>query len=470
MVRDLQANGYRIPAFTSYNAASIPFAYPSFSFYAAGLLNDFGVDLLQIFRFYPLVFSLLAIPAFYWLASELLENRRKAVLATYAFALLKPSYYWLIMGGGLTRSPAFTFSILCLAVWARWLRGRSQWGWMWAGFCFGIICGTHLEIAMVTAVTMLLFLLFHQPTVRRAGIFLSSMVIGGVVSAPYWLPVLRQHGFQPFLMALSNGGFDRTTRALNILLPSVSEETNLTLFAVMMLLGLIYLFATKTFFLPVWWVTLVIIDPRSLSRTASGVMALLMAYGIEEVVIRSLATLPATRWTRTIIRFVPALFIFQLLLMSVQISILPQSMSSNLNPAEKAAIEWVQQNTPIEARFLVLPASDSWGEDSLMEWFPTLTARINVVTVQGYEWMPKQEFTWRIADYFGLRKCLQEPWTKCLDDYLQEHSDGFDYVYISSDLRMVENSSGYSADDWVKRGYEVVYPGGEVVVLKSPAQ
>lgn len=468
MVRDLQANNYRIPSFTSYNFSSIPYAYPAFSFYLAGWLNDLGLDLLQILRFYPLAFSLLAIPAFYWLASEILEERRKVTLATYAFALLKPSYEWLIMGGGLTRSPAFTFSILCLAFWARWLRGRSRRGWFWAGLCFGLIVGTHLEIALVTAASMLLFLLFYQPTWQKAGRLAGAVLIGGVVSAPYWLQVLGNHGLQPFLMALANSGYDKTTRILNLLLPSTTEESVLTLFAVLMLLGMIYLVTRRSFFLVAWWLLLVAIDPRSLERSAAILAPLLAAIGIEEVVVKGLSAVSADRWSRAVVRLVPALFVFQLLLMAVQGSLEPQTLTDNLNLQEMEAMGWAKENTPIDAVFLVLPASDTWGNDSLMEWFPALAERANRMTVQGYEWLLKREFTTRIVTYFELRACLMQPGNGCLDAYLQTHQSQYDYVFLTNDLRLSEASTGYSEYDWIERGYQVVYSKDEVVILKKP--
>ena len=39
MIADLRANHILLPAFTSYNHLSIPFAYPPLSFYVAGLIS-----------------------------------------------------------------------------------------------------------------------------------------------------------------------------------------------------------------------------------------------------------------------------------------------------------------------------------------------------------------------------------------------------------------------------------------------
>ncbi len=69
MVRELQANHFRLPLFTSYNGTNIPFAYPPLAFYLAGILQSLTQwDLLSIFRFLPFFINLLCIPAFYSLA------------------------------------------------------------------------------------------------------------------------------------------------------------------------------------------------------------------------------------------------------------------------------------------------------------------------------------------------------------------------------------------------------------------
>jgi len=56
MVRDLQAAHYRLPAFTSYNDAGIPYAYSPLGFYLAALVNDWTpLSLVDVFRWLPLV-------------------------------------------------------------------------------------------------------------------------------------------------------------------------------------------------------------------------------------------------------------------------------------------------------------------------------------------------------------------------------------------------------------------------------
>src|SRR5438093_1573766 len=60
MVRDIQANGFGFPAFTSYNSLQIPFAYPPLPFYLAAVLSAVTpLGIPEVLRVLPLVASCL---------------------------------------------------------------------------------------------------------------------------------------------------------------------------------------------------------------------------------------------------------------------------------------------------------------------------------------------------------------------------------------------------------------------------
>ena len=92
MARDLQANSYALPAFTSYNGGEIPFAYPPAGFYIAAFLDDHTpISLLASFQYLPLMFSTLTIAAFWLLAKDLLRSRIATVSAVFFFAMMPPT-------------------------------------------------------------------------------------------------------------------------------------------------------------------------------------------------------------------------------------------------------------------------------------------------------------------------------------------------------------------------------------------
>ena len=116
MIRELRANGFALPAFTSYNLSSIPFAYPPLGLYLAAFLNVLGFDELSILRWMPVAINASSIPGFYLMANEFLRDRPRAAVATAFYALTAGTYDWQIMGGGVTRAPGMLF--LILSMWA----------------------------------------------------------------------------------------------------------------------------------------------------------------------------------------------------------------------------------------------------------------------------------------------------------------------------------------------------------------
>src|SRR5512146_601966 len=103
MLRAVQANGLRIPEYVKYNGLNIPFAYPPLGFYAGALAGKLlGWDEISVLRWLPAIVLIGTLPAFYWLAKEVLGTSWKAGTATLLFAFTPRAITWQIMGGGLT--------------------------------------------------------------------------------------------------------------------------------------------------------------------------------------------------------------------------------------------------------------------------------------------------------------------------------------------------------------------------------
>jgi hypothetical protein len=67
----------------------------------------------------------------------------------------------------------------------------------------------------------------------------------------------------------------------------------------------------------------------------------------------------------------------------------------------------------------------------LLEWFPALSGRMNISTVQGREWLPGlQHFSARIEAFPALQACLYKD-EACLEDWAEKQGEAFDYVYLS---------------------------------------
>ncbi len=207
MLRELKANRFLIPAFTSYNYSNIPFAYPPFGFYAGAFLSLLGIPDIQILRWLPAMVNLLSIPAFFGFAETILEDRLRAALATVFYALT-PTYGWVIMGGGLTRSFGVLFMLLALHFAVRTFKSGS-WRFVIPAAIFGgLSVMSHPETAMHTVYGIAFFWLFTKHSWKKLSQAAGLALLAGLVCAPWWLTVYLQHGLAPFISAASSGTHD----------------------------------------------------------------------------------------------------------------------------------------------------------------------------------------------------------------------------------------------------------------------
>jgi len=66
MTRAIQYNNYLLPEYVYYNGLEIPFAYPPFGFYLAGLINDLlGIPLIKVFLWLPAIVLSFSVYVFY---------------------------------------------------------------------------------------------------------------------------------------------------------------------------------------------------------------------------------------------------------------------------------------------------------------------------------------------------------------------------------------------------------------------
>ena len=283
MTQDLMQNGFVLPRFTSYNLAQIPFAYPPGAFYVNGLITQlFHIPLEALFRWMPLFFCLLSMLLVYPIALNLFNSPRIAVLATFAFASIQPSYGWLLMGGGVARSPAFFFSMLAILGTVRAARRQENQRYLLlSSVAIALTAYFHLEIAWVTALILILIFLFYDHS-HRFFLFLAyHVLIGVILLSPYLITLVKYHGLQPLLSAFSSGHRDFIGSLGLLLIPNYTAEPLFPILAVLGALGGLACFANQMY-LPLLWLLLVtLVNPRSVHRSASLPEALLIAIALE---------------------------------------------------------------------------------------------------------------------------------------------------------------------------------------------
>ena len=90
-------------------------------------------------------------------------------------------------------------------------------------------------------------------------------------------------------------------------------------------------------------------------------------------------------------------------------------------------MQWVATHTPTTSRFLVI-TSQTWSWDDVAEWFPALTDRESVTTVQGTEWIPGA-FGRRFRENKSAQRCANQS-VDCLQRWLARTHARVDYLFI----------------------------------------
>ena len=423
MTRDLQENHFALPAFTTYNDSNIPFAYPPLGFYITGTIQSLtNISLLTLFTYLPAILSAFAILAFYFLALQFTGDQLKASLAALFYAMIPKSFDWAIMGGGITRAPAICFSFLTLAFAYRLFTTKDARHIIPTSLFAALLTATHPEITFQTAFSVLVLALFFLR--GRKSIFHSIIIVVIIVAltSPWWLTVLNRHGLAPFQAALGAHPRDFGTSLLYLFQFNLSGEAILAMVAVLGLIGLVLDFRHHDFFLPAWIGLSFLSDPRAAPFASLPPLILLAVKGFESTLKGLGESAPieaglSSKFSRYVL-FGAIAYLF----LSGMISSMQFGNGLRLLPEERQALNWIVDNTEKDNRFLVL-TGDAALSDPLSEWFPALTERVSIVTVQGHEWTPDSPLQENVRTYNRTQLCLNSD-SSCLSNW------DFDYLYI----------------------------------------
>lgn len=434
MVEDLAASRYALPAFTTYNQLDIPYAYPPLGFYLGRLAADlFGLSVVEVLRWLPAFFASLSVPAFYWLALRIFKNQYYAAVSTLFFALMPRALSWFVMGGGLTRSPGQFFMLLTLAVVIRLYEENRRGDIVLAGAFGGLAVLSHPEAAVHTFVSaVFLWLMLSR---KRTTLF-SAVAVGVVVlivTSPWWATVLRHHGMGPLIAGAQTG--QRALAIFHLLFFVFTEEPYATVIAVLGLIGIGHRLVRRDYLLPLWMVIPFFVEGRSAAGPAAIPLAMLAAIGLLDVVLPAIGVRGSSEQSeqlsfaeRNIFLYVAVYLLFSTYQFGFGLS------HATLYADDRAAMTWVRENTPADSRFLVLTGTTSVSCDSVLEWFPALSGRQSIYTVQGREWTEGENFNTYVRSTYPVQECLSSGDASCLNAAVE--GSQYDYVYISKVLRV----------------------------------
>ncbi len=425
-----------LPDTISYNGLNAPFAYPPLAFLAtAGLERVLPIGIVEWLRWIPLTVSIAAIPAFALLALELAPTRVHAVIAVFAFALVPSTFEWLVMGGGLTRAPGFLLAILTVWMGVRFLRTQGR-AWLGTGICLGLTVLTHPAAGLFAALSLVLVTLARARGRRAWAGMIAAAAVGVAITSPWLLLVVGRHGIAPLLSAGGTGA-NLMQSAFYLLSAQLTDEPLWGLTAGLAVLGFIYLIAMRRYFVPVWVLAMVIVDPRSAATHVSIPLAILAAVGLLDVVVARLVRVggdlaSAPGWPDAVLRSraVSATLGGALVLALLSAFLAPYLLSpmASLSADARAAMAWAESSMPSTSN-VVIVTGRTWYEDATSEWFPYLSRRHSVATVQGFEWAGASAWQSQRSLSDALRDQATDTITS-LESWARRYRVGYDYVYL----------------------------------------
>jgi hypothetical protein len=477
MIKDLMANGYRLPVTTSYNHLGLPFAYPPLFLYLTGFLSGLtSWGLINIIRILPAIFTVLAIPAFYLLASVLIKNKVQVVFATYIFTFIPASFDWLIMGGGLTRSPAFFFALLSLYfIYMLYTQNRKQ-DILWVTLFSSLTVLSHPETALHTAASAVVFFLFFGR--NKKGLLKSFLVAGLIliVTAPWWGTVLIHNGISPFIAAGHTGTYS-FKGIIQIFQSGLTHEYIIQIIGSLALIGLFWHVAERKYFVPVWTLVILFSEPRSAPLFLCPCLAILASTSLVGILqmfnkasgsphVEGIDLHPLTSWVSKGFYII----LSGLWIISAMVVIIVLQNSTTLSNSDKLAFDWIKINTGSQSKFLVL-TGDSPFTDPASEWFPALTDRTSIATVQGHEWDGKILFQETLSESISVQACIYQKF-QCIQSWAEETHTTIDYLYIHNPVPPTGSQTGTTLDTAlgdlsVSQGYtDLVYQNDIVSIYK----
>ena len=428
MVKDLHNSQYILPKFTTYNHLHIPFSYPPFGFYFARVISDiFSIHELVLFRWLPPLINSLSILVFYALASELTKSKSIGAVASAFYALTPGAFGWFIMGGGLTRSFGSLFLLLTVYSTLKLFQDDEK-KYIGLSILFGGLTVTsHPEAGIHAAVACILIWFFFGRT--RKTFFYAAITGAGVLlfSSPWLASVLSYHGVTPFLSALHTGSSGIT--AVGILHDLLFDEGIIPVLLLFRITGLIWGISKKYYFLLIWSFLPYLIEPRSAPSVSFYPITILTALALMETLpwlITHIKKQEISNLHQKVIFNISLLTIISLLFIDSCLygfRLVGNSLKSN----DLNAMNWAKENLPENSVFLVLTGIPSPEIDPYIEWFPALTERQNISTLQGYEWLLADHFYVFYAELSNLQQCTS---VTCVENWSITNNRSYDYIAV----------------------------------------
>lgn len=485
MIYSIKANHYFLPSYVNYNSYQIPFVYPPLGFYLALFSSKvFSEPVLYMVRILPITINLLTVISFALLASELIKDRIELLICSGLFPIIFQVYQWTAKGGGLTRSPGFLFTVLALYFFLQYYKKDEKYYLALAALALGLVYMSHLEWALIAIASCFIFIVAFG-TYKSKKHFYDILVLSlgsALVSLPWWGIVLYRFGIAPFISAWSVAEMNTSQLIGKFFAGSAFSVTILPnedyFLPVLGVIGfasnLIY---KKDLLFPVWFLILYIVAPKNSPISGLLPLVIMIAIGLRnldrilyylairiKIVSKNKPHLLSGKlpWLS-----ISIIYLFVTAFLSLQ-QLIDRPVLQAISRVDRAAMEYVERNSPKDSRFIVLTPADWYSADEA-EWFPYLAKRQSLTTPQGLEWLSVFEFNKIVGQVAALSQMVRyeqsgvEPGR--LVDYIQ--SNFKDYEFVAIFANNLEKEFG----GFLETGhYEIFYRKRDVLIFRLISQ
>lgn len=422
-----------------YGPGNIPFAYPPLGIYLMASLIRFNLDVFYYLRFFPPLFSLLALIPLFFLSWEISESKIAATLSAIILAsspLLYVPHTW---SAGVVRALAFGLILTALYFYVRAVKLFEWKDAVLSGIFFGLATLTHLSYTIFFLVWILAWLLTHP---NQKSLFISVLVllVGSILVLPWMIVILTRYGFSVFDGAFHSHGnasflsiWSGNSNILSWIQINLNNIISDRIFTVLVIFGIGYLLMKRLYALPAVFilVTILISEQDRFLIVIGGLIIGIFIAGIVRHItshdVTNSKKFLLTSFGTLIIVGISSYFYINGFWKIIQYQ--PKINDHTLNVAE-----YIRENSKMDERYLVVTRQDE------AEWFPYLLKREPIIAQWGSEWLGTYN---QQTNYMAqIRNCRSEQDLDCLQQVMTRIGSLPEYIItLKSDRHLTDSLS-----------------------------
>ncbi len=445
-----------------YTPGGIPFGYFPLAFYVGALALSLGVPELLLSVLLTNIVGVFSLLTFWFLAKELAIRPGEAQVATAIFAVCPGVFLEVLRGEGMAEAWGMVLLPLYFVYLIRFGRDPTVKSALVAGIIWALTVLASPGSAALSILVTVIFCfawLIREIGSGQVGRFIAPVLVLGVsavvLTAPWWLTVVVQHGFSLF-----TGAFTSQSGQGIPFLSQYYQNVILNRFQVSGPVFWTYLLAASYFagllmgrWREIAFVTLALMIPRETSWL-TWLFAPLLISAMVTALAYSLAGIVRS-WEdhkpQVLGIGVAAIFsVFILLLVGWNAwSVAVNDPAPPVYPEEIAFGKWIAENLPEDAQLILLT------RERLRETLPFFAQRTVINTMFGAEWQPEE---WQAIQVYNRLRLPQAPSLPAAR-YAAGKTFGAegDYYVINRDF-----AARYNLTETTPPGFRLIYDNEEL--------